>query len=476
MIEIFLGGIALGGIIVWFFMRLKIEGAKALSEPQVATLNERVVSRDSQINDLQIRLTEKDKDIKVIQEELSQIKIAKSQADAAFAEAKKSFEEKILLIEDAKKKLTEAFSSLAGDSLKSNNQAFLDLAKGSLEKYIETAKGDLDKRQQAIEQLVKPVNDSLDRFDKNITEIEKTRIGAYTELTTQTKGLLETQIKLSEETSNLVKALRQPQTRGRWGEIQLRRVVEMAGMVSYCDFKEQESTEAEQGRLRPDLIIKLPGGKSVVVDSKAPLSAYLEAVESKTDADRQVNLAKHAKQIRDHMTALSKKAYWDQFQPTPEFVVMFLPGEVFFSAALEQIPGLIEEGVEQKVILATPTTLIAVLRAVSYGWKQEVLAENYTKISDLGKELYNRIKVMADHFSGVGDHLEKAVDSYNKAVGSIETRVLSTARKFQELQVVGRDSDIESLNPVEITPRKIQNKLEIKEIELNEKSDGGAKE
>jgi DNA recombination protein RmuC len=281
-------------------------------------------------------------------------------------------------------------------------------------------------------------------------------MSAYAVLKHQVNELLVSQKQLKSETSNLVNALKTPSVRGRWGEMQLRRVVEMAGMLNYCDFEEQVSSSESEGRLRPDLIINLPGGKKIIVDAKAPLAAYLEALEAKDEDVRLEKLKDHARQVRNHIRALSKRSYHEQFQPAPEFVVLFLPGETFFSAALEQDPSLIEVGVEDRVILATPTTLIALLRAVAYGWRHEQLAENAKEISELGRELHKRLSDMADHFSRLGRQLGGAVQSYNSAMGSLEHRVLTSARRFKELGSVSEAAEIVLLDPLDHTPRELQ--------------------
>ena len=360
----------------------------------------------------------------------------------------------------------DRFEALASRALRDSSESFLQLAKAELGQHHVTSREELEKRQRAVEQIVKPIAESLAKVDGKLELLERARRESQGTLTAQMRSVTETQEKLRVETANLVTALRSPHTRGRWGEIQLRRVCEMAGMIERCDFVEQSSLESDGGRLRPDVVVQLPGGKNVVVDAKAPLEAYLSAVEATDPDQRAAYLQAYGRHVRDHVAKLSQKAYWSQFDSSPEFVVMFLPGEALFSAALEQVPGLIEEGVAQKVLITTPTSLIAVLRAVHYGWRQERVAESARAVSELGRELHGRMGTLVGHFMKLGRSLEGSVKAYNETVGSLESRVLVTARKLSEHGAGSGGEELPEPRQVETAPRSVQ-APELDEAEIN---------
>jgi DNA recombination protein RmuC len=429
-------GALFGGLLAWLALR-----------PQTAALNARLSLMEKE-------LAAGKADFERLQEAHELLVASKARLESALESERKTSNEKIELVTQASEELRNAFKAMASDALNTNNRAFLEIAQETLKRFQNDAKGDLDARQKAVADLVTPVRESLGKVDAQIQQMEIARGEAYGDLKAQVQSLIVTQKELHSQTGNLVKALRTPNVRGRWGEIQLRRVVEIAGMLSYCDFSEQETVTTDTGRIRPDLIVNLPGGKKVVVDAKTPLQAFLDAFETTDEDARRACLATHARQVRDHIETLSDKRYWAQFESTPEFVVMFLPGETFFSAALEQDPGLIEHGVLNKVIPASPTTLIALLKAVAYGWNQEKLARNAHEISELGKELHDRLRNLAGHITAVGTGLDRAVEAYNKAVGSLESRVLVSARKFTELGAPVAE-DIPELEPIETTARAL---------------------
>ena len=455
----FVVGFLLGVLVAWLVA--KARRAQALAEAQtqaraeMAALKERLQLREQELAESRQRQTAWDAKETALESELSEMNARSRELQARMDQEQKSAAEKIAQLQSLEERLNREFQALSAKALRENNEAFLNLAQTKLETFQSEARGDLEQRQKAVENLVAPINETLTRYDQQIQSMERSRSQAYGSLSQQVESLLVSQQKLESETGRLVKALRMPQVRGRWGEFQLRKVVELAGMSSHCDFVEQETMTSEAGRLRPDLVVKLPGGKNIVVDSKASLQAYLDALETDDEDRRKSLLQDHARQIRNHLQSLSSKAYWSHLKDTPEFVILFIPGESFLSAAAERDPELLEDGVKQRVIFATPLTLIALLRAVAYGWTQDRIADNTRKISDLGKELYDRVATLTQHFRILGQSLGRSVKAYNDAVGSLEGRVLTSARKFKELGATPQNEILE-LEPIEQATREIQ--------------------
>jgi len=376
--------------------------------------------------------------------------VAKGRAEIAALEStlaseRAGSEERRVALEEVRHQLVGEFAELSRLALTQNSSQFLELAEARMREAQQAATGDLEQRRQALDQLLTPLRDQLGKYEQGLRLLELERQKAYSQLTEQVRNLNESQEKLQLETRNLVTALRSPATRGRWGEMQLRRVVEMAGMIEHCDFEEQVSTQGSDGLLRPDLVVRLPGAKQVVVDAKVPLQAFLDANEAVDEETRRAHLQVHARQLRAHVDSLSKKAYWQQFENSPEFVVAFIPGDPLLAAALEHDSSLLEHAVANHVLLATPTTLIALLRAVAFGWQSEALAENAREVQQIGRELYRRLATFGDHMGRTGRSLRSAVEAYNKAVGSLERSVLPQARRFHELGVIG-DAEKDQLN------------------------------
>jgi DNA recombination protein RmuC len=357
------------------------------------------------------------------------------------------------LLDTSRQTLSESFRALSADVLQANSRQFLELARTQLEGAQARARAELEGRSDAFAQTLKPLGESLAQVQARLRELEQARVGAYEGLREQVANLLNEQKALRGETRNLVGALRQPTVRGRWGEIQLRRVVELAGMLPHCDFLEQQTVVAEDARLRPDLMVRLPGGGVVVVDAKVPLQAYLDALEAPDEATRAQRLAEHARHLRGHVTQLARRGYAEGVRASAPFVVMFVPGDLFFNAALEQDPSLLEAGVEEGVLIATPTSLIALLRAVAHGWRQEQLARNAAAIAELGRELHGRLATLGEHWAAVGKNLRQAVEGYNRATGSLETRVMVTARRLESLDPGLPAAALRPLEPVESLPR-----------------------
>lgn len=439
-------GLVIGGLVGWGLGRLG-DGASA-PRSEAAAARARADELAKQITHLDAALLARDQALTEARGQAAEQSERLVRATAELDGERRAGADRIRLLEQAEQTLRDAFATVSADALRANNQSFLQLAKASLSEFQKQAVVDLDHRQRSIDGLVKPLQDTLSQVNTKLLEVEKERASSNSQMREQLQTL-------ATATTHLERALQTPHVRGGWGEVQLRRVVELAGMLDHCDFSEKTTVQTADGKLVPDMVVHLPGGRQIVVDAKVPYVAYREAAEAEQDVERAAKLREHAGQVRAHMVQLGSRAYWTQFQPAPEFVFMFLPGEGYFSAALQHDAGLIEFGVGKRVIPASPLTLIALLRAVAYGWQQERIARNAEAVSTLGRELYERIYRLAGHLDELGRGVTRTVDAYNKTVGTIESRVLVTARKFKELGVSAAES-IPEVAPVERRPRPLQ--------------------
>lgn len=389
------------------------------------------------------------------QKKIAQLREKNTALETTLEIERNAANDKLGSIEKTREQFSAVFAALSGEALKNNNEAFLRLAQENLKQFNIQAQGELSKKEQAIEHLIKPIREVLEKTEKQIRDIERDRKEAYGSITKHLETMAETQQLLHGETRNLAQALRRPEVRGQWGEMTLKRLVELAGMVQHCDFYEQQHTATEEGSIRPDMIVRMPGGRDIVVDVKTPLDAYLNAVEASDDKIRDQHLAHHARKVRERIRELASKAYWSQFKNSPDFVVLFIPGDHFLSAALDKDPHLLEDALRQKVILATPTSLVALLRAVAFGWNQQVVTENAEKIRDLGEDLYKRLSTFTGHLAKLGKNINSSVENYNSAVGSFQRQVIPGAKKFSELGIT-EPKTTENLEPIEKIARSLE--------------------
>ncbi|MBE0425360.1 MAG: DNA recombination protein RmuC [Nitrospirae bacterium] len=457
-----ISGIIIAGPIIWFLSKARFQAicTKQIADMQSSCANQltelekKASSAEARIEELRQQVHLRESEIDKLRNELDSERQSKVEAFTKLDAARKNFDEQKAIIEAMKTEMTDTFNALSSAALKSSSEDFLRLASEHLGKVVADTKGKLGEHQVAMDGMIKPLHEMLKRYEEQIRSIEESRHKAYGSLEEQLRALASTHESLQRETTNLVTALKRPQVRGRWGEMQLRRVAELSGMSVHCDFTEQQSMDTEKGRIRPDMIVHLPMGREIVVDSKVSLESYLDAVSAQTEDERKAKMERHAQQVRAHMNKLASKEYWSQFRQSPEFVVLFIPGESFLSSALDIDTTLIEDGIQRRVIISTPTTLIALLRAIAYGWRQEQITKNAQEISELGRQLYERMNTLVQHLDSIGSNLGKAVGAYNKAVGSMELRILPSVRRFKELGVTGAD-EIPVIEQIDQKPRDL---------------------
>jgi len=438
-----------GGVVGWLWAAGRTRRQQAA---HLQDLDRRLAAQEGSAATVREELQRGREIIERLQTELRGVAAEKADAEARASESRAGLEEQKRLLEEAKTRLTEAFRALAADALKSSNEDFLRLAEQRFKTLTQEAAGELEARKTAVGTLVQPLQQALEAYQQEARALEEKRLREISGVGRQLTEVAQAQTALQRETSNLVNALRAPQVRGRWGEIALRKTAELAGMTKHCDFSEQETVQGEGGRLRPDMIVHLPAKRDIVVDAKVALNAYLEAVEASSPEQREAALGRHAQQVRMHVRRLASKEYWNQFPQAPDFVVLFIPGEAFFAAAMERDPDLLQDALSSQVLIATPTTFIGLLLTAAYGWRQEQVADNAQRISELGRQVHERLAILIEHFAMVGKSLEKSVEAYNRAVGSLETRVLPAARRFPELDS-GSGKPIPALDPISQTPR-----------------------
>lgn len=474
---VFVTGCLLGAIVIWWERRREIGRLTALAmdhKVQVEDAKAEVGRQVQQVNDWRgkaeaagkaeavekvkaDRAAQLQHDLETANASIAKLSQQIAGQEATATEQAAAAAKQIEALTQLRQEMLQDFQRLAGQALKANEDAFLKLANETFEKHKVAAVADVEKRQEAISTMLKPMAETLVRYEKGLSEIEKARLETYGNLTSELKNVIETQVAVRTETSKLVNALRAaPKTRGRWGEETLRNVMELSGMSQHCDFTTEESFDRDETRLRPDALIRMPGGRFIVVDAKTSITAYLDAIEAVDDVERELHLDRHAKQLRTHMKLLSAKSYWDGLAVTPDFVAMFVPGENFFAAAMERDSDLFADAIKARVLIVTPTTLIALAKAVAFGWRQEKVAENAAMVADLGRDLYKRLATMGDKLVSMGTSLGSSVKHYNDFVGSLEGSVMPQARRFNELQVEGTAKPLPGLKLVETDVREVR--------------------